>query len=578
MAQERRRTGYVLGLNLGWHESSAALARHGALRWLVEQERLSRRKRALGQLPAQAARACLQAEGIELADVDAVAIGWDFSLTRFGRSRRFTDEGLHTLLFEGEPSMPPVRWIAHHRAHAASAYWSAGMDDVAILVVDGAGETQSTTVAHGRDGRIELLREWPVSQSLGFVYASASKWAGLGEWGSGKLMGLAAYGRARDGIPVERAEDGYRVPLTVEQLGGSERGAGPRMPLLSFPPEYERAIERQFATLFPYAKCEGDDATAYADFAASVQRALEEAMLGLAIEAKRLTGAPVLALVGGVAMNCSMIGRLAASGLYERIFVPPVSTDSGVSLGAALAVASEHEPFEPTRLDHAYWSLPLDPGEAAAAIEAHRLPARQLAPEDLTRHVAAELAAGKIVAWARGRGEIGQRALGARSILADPRDRRSLERLNRIKGREMWRPVAPSVLAEHATDLFQAPVGEPTRFMLCATQVRPDRRTAVPAVTHVDGSARPQLVERDTNPAYWELIDAFRALTAIPALVNTSFNLAGEPIVCSGADAVSTFLRADGIELLVLENFVVTRPEDRSASAPARDSGAVLSG
>ncbi len=558
---------YVLGLNLGWHESAAALVRDGELRWLVEQERLSRRKRALGQLPVDAARACLDAEGIALGDVAAVAIGWDFSLTPLAGSKRFSDEGLRRMLFPDARAIPPVRWVQHHRAHAASAYYSCGEDDVAILVVDGAGETQSATLAHGRAGHIEIIDEWPISESLGFVYASAAKWAGLGEWGAGKLMGLAAYGRPRAGIPVERAPGGYRVTLEPIELPNAPSGPRARALLLSFPPEYERAIEGEFSQLFPYVRRTLEDAAAYADFAASVQHALEDAMLGLAEEAVRQTGASTLLLAGGVAMNCSMVGRLAASGLFARIFVPPVATDSGVSLGAALAVACEATPFEPRTLEHAYWSLAIDADEAAAALDAAGLSARRVEEDALPALVARALAAGKIVAWARGRAEIGQRALGARSLLADPRGRASLERLNLIKGREMWRPVAPSVLAEHAGELFDAPLPEPTAFMLCATQILPARRRDVAAVTHVDGSARPHLVERPANEAYWQLIEAFRQETGIPAIVNTSFNLAGEPIVCSARDAVSTFQRADDIDMLVLENFVVERSEGAADSA-----------
>lgn len=552
---------YVLGLNLGWHESAAALLRDGELRWLVEQERVSRRKRALGQPPTEAARACLDAEGIALRDVEQIAVGWDFSLTPVGGSRRFSDEGLHRMLFPNEERMPPVRWVPHHYAHAASAYYSCDEADTAIIVADGAGETQSTTLAHGRDGRISILREWPMSQSLGFVYASASKWAGFGDWGAGKLMGLAAYGRPGPGIPIEREDGGYRVtlePVDIERSGETRRA---RRMLLSFPPEYERAIEAEFGKLFPYAPRDGEAATAYADFAASVQHALEEAMLGLAGEVRRRTGAPVLLVVGGLALNCTMIGRLARTGLFRRILVPPVPSDSGVGLGAALAVASTRKPFRPTRLDHAYHSLAIHAPEARAAVEEAGLIARQVGPDELPGLVAELLAAGRIVAWARGRAEVGQRALGARSILADPRDRRSLERLNRIKGREMWRPVAPSVLAERADELFDPPLPDPCTHMLSAVRVRAERRRDVPAVTHVDGSARPQLVERRANPVYWELIEAFRRLTGIPAVVNTSFNTSGEPIVCSERDAVRTFVRAEGIEVLVLGDLVVTRGE-----------------
>jgi len=554
------RTGYVLGLNLGFHESSAALLRDGELRWLVEQERLSRRKRALGQSPADAARACLAAEGIALEAVDTIAIGWDFSRTPLGRSRRFTDEGLRQLLFpEAHPDhMPAVRWVPHHLAHAACAFHSSGEPEAAVLVVDGAGETQATSLGRADAGGVELVREWPMAQSLGFFYASASKWAGLGEWGAGKLMGLAAYGRPRPGLPLRAVDGGYVLDLDVEPEPPAD-GRRPRPPMMSFPPAYEAAVAAGFAKHFPYAARTGEDTISYADLAASVQLATEEAMLALATEARRVMDVPALVLAGGVAMNCSMVGRLVREGPFERVFVPPVPTDAGVALGGALAVASESARFSPTRIDHPYWSLAVGLESACGAARAAGLVARQLPGEELASEAAGALAAGKIVAVARGRAEIGQRALGARSIVADPRDRRNHERLNVIKGREMWRPVAPSILREHVEELIEGRIGHPARFMLAASPVRPAQRTRVPAVTHVDGSARPHAVDRSTNPFYWSLIERFRQLTGVPAVVNTSFNLAGEPIVCSAADAVSTFTRAEGIDLLVLDDLLVTR-------------------
>lgn len=559
---ERGRTGYVLGLNLGFHESSAALLRDGSLRWLVEQERLSRRKRALGQSPADAARACLTAEGIGLKLLDAIAIGWDFSRTPLARSRRFTDEGLRQMLFpDAHPDdMPPVRWVAHHLAHAACAFYSSGEREAAVLVVDGAGETQATSLGRAGPGGVEILREWPISQSLGFFYASASKWAGLGEWGAGKLMGLAAYGRPQPGLPLRCADGGYVLDLQVAPDPPAD-GKRPRPPLMSFPPAYEAAVAAGFSEHFPYAPRTGEDAISYADLAASVQQATEQAMLSLTAEARRRTDAPALVLAGGVAMNCSMVGRIIRDGPFDRVYVPPVPTDAGVSLGGALVAASElgGPVFCPTRIEHPYWSLEIDPADACAAVQAAGLTARRLPDEQLAGEVAEALAAGRVVAVARGRAEVGQRALGARSIVADPRDRRSHERLNAIKSREMWRPVAPSILREHISELIEGTVGHPARFMLAASQMRPSQRRRVPAVTHVDGSARPHAVDRESSPFYWSLIERFRQLTGVPAVVNTSFNLAGEPIVSSAADAVATFVRANGIDLLVLDEMLVSR-------------------
>jgi carbamoyltransferase len=278
--------------------------------------------------------------------------------------------------------------------------------------------------------------------------------------------------------------------------------------------------------------------------------------------------AATLVLAGGVAMNCSMIGRLIRSGVFDHVYVPPVPTDAGVSLGGALVEAARHSLFTPTLMDHAYWGVDITAEQAAAAAGAAGLVFTRVSDDVLARTVAAAVAGGKVAGWARGRGEIGQRALGARSIVADPRDRRNLARLNLMKGREMWRPVAPSVLAERVGELMAAPPGHPGRFMLSAGAVRAEARTRIPATTHVDGSARPQLVERSANPVYWEMIDRFRRLTGIPAVVNTSFNLAGEPIVATAADAVSTFTRSE-LDLLVLGNLLVARNEADLAAVEA---------
>lgn len=557
---------YVLGLNIGFHDASAALLRDGALRFLIEEERLTRRKHAIAQPPVRSIQACLDFEGIDIDSVDEIAIGWDFRGTPLGGNRRFTEAGLRRMLFPGAPPerMPRITWVPHHVAHAASAYFSSGHDDVAILVVDGAGEDQSASLMRGRDGEIEVLRQWPVAQSLGFFYTAASRWAGFGDWGTGKLMGLAAYGRPDPlGIGLSRQPDGYAFAFAEAELPelADTRAVASLGPLMAYYPAVEAHLRPHFCGHFPYVERTGEEPIAYADFAATVQEALEEAMLGLVDAAARELGVTRLVLAGGVAMNCTMIGRLSRSGVFPEVYVPPVPTDAGVSLGAALVAARRSGDFAPVVVDHAYWGQQIDPDAALAAAREAGLAVRVLSDDQMTKHVAQAVADGSIVGWARGRGEIGQRALGARSLVADPRDRRTLERLNLLKGREMWRPVAPSVLGGHMADVMDGPDVQPARFMLAAGRVRPDMRRTVPAVTHVDGSARPQHVDRATNPAYWSLIDGFRQLTGVPLVVNTSFNLAGEPIVNTAAEAVSTYVRGPGMDLLVLDRLLVARSE-----------------
>jgi predicted NodU family carbamoyl transferase len=501
-----------------------------------------------------------------------VSIGWNFKTGQSSREKRggenkqpdFMDDRVRKTVFpDVSPArMPKIRWVPHHLSHAASAYYTSGVHDAAVIVVDGTGENQSTSIWRGRDGRLEPLREWLPAQSLGFFYGAAAEWVGLGgHWGAGKLMGLAAYGRSRPGLPVSRKNDGYEIAFDKNRPRTWER-PWTRLSPMSFDPDYTAEMNEGFARLFPYKERHGEGVIAYADFAASVQQSLEEAMLGVAEEALRLTGSSVLLLAGGVAMNCSMVGRLVRESGFDQVYVPPVPTDAGISLGSALAVAHETAgDAHPTRLEHAYWSIGLAEEDAATAVQRHGLIACRLDDDVLAERVSAVLASGGIVAWARGRAEIGQRALGARSILADPRDRRNVERLNNLKGREMWRPVAPSVLGEHMEEVMVHPAADPARFMLQAGMLRSGVRSTIPAVAHVDGSARPQSVDRTTNPSYWMLIERFRQLTGVPAVINTSFNLAGEPIVLSAEDAIETFVKAEGLDVLILDDLMVVRSE-----------------
>lgn len=549
----------VLGLNIGFHDGSACLVRNGRLLHFVEQERVSRRKHALAEFPERAVRRCLEVTGVPAEDVDEVAIGWDFRGTKVGHRERFSERRLLDRLFGRDGRRPPVRWVDHHLAHAASALYPCGELDAAVLVADGAGERVATSLMRAENGVIEPFEQYPVSQSLGFLYSSATRWAGFGGWGPGKLMGLAAYGRPRCDLPITVGERGY----TIEVDGAPLTDIGePRGPMLNHFPGFEEAVAPTFASCYPFHPRDAEPEIAYADFASSVQAALEESMLVLARNLRETTGSSTLVLAGGVAMNCSMVGRLVRSGLFDRVYVPPVPIDAGVALGAALLASFErgHPPTEV--MDHAHWSDELGDDDAAFAVSRARLAGARVRPDRLGAAVAELLERGAVVGWATGRAEIGERALGGRSLLADPRRRESLVRLNRIKGREMWRPVAPSVQAEHLDEVLSTPVGDPGNFMLAAGFLRGAARRTMPAVTHVDGSARPQRVNRSTNPAYWSVIDEFRRRTGVPAVVNTSFNLAGEPMVRTAQDAVGTYIRAEDIDYLVLGRTVVARSRE----------------
>jgi carbamoyltransferase len=318
-----------------------------------------------------------------------------------------------------------------------------------------------------------------------------------------------------------------------------------------------------------YPFCEGDptDIMAHANFAASIQAALEDVILRLATIARQKTGQPNLVLAGGVALNCTANGLLIRSGPFDEVWVPPFAYDAGGSIGAALVADRAIRGAEdtPPRMAHPFWAP--DTGEpdgcdldALSGCEVSRHDGRELADE-----VAKELAKGRVAGWWQGRAEVGQRALGARSILCDPRDRQQLIRTNLIKGREIWRPLAPAVLAEETGMLFDGTLPAAADFMLTAWPMREEAQPQVPVAVHVDGSARPQVV-RPTQRPYHELIQAFHERTGVPAVINTSFNIAGEPIVYSTEDAVDTFLRSD-LDVLVLGDIVARKPttEDKPA-------------
>jgi carbamoyltransferase len=557
-ADVRYSSGWLAGLNHGAHDASCALLHDGALVIAVEQERLSRRKRAIGEPPVEALKCCLDFAGLRLADLDAVALGSDHDvLARWlglGSDERqavLPFDDLDRLFPEnafGNGQRPPLVPVRHHRAHAASAFWPSGFDTAAILVMDAMGEDSATTLACGDSSGIREIRSYPVDTSLGFFYESATEYAGLDRNDAGKLMGLAAYGRAANPTGLRHSADGIEWPIPSN---GGYRG--------------RKLIDERCSRLldvfeqehFPYLRGQREEIMAYADFAASVQRDLEQTFLGLARELRAKTGAKDLVLAGGVALNCTANGLLAESGIFDRVFVQPMAHDSGVALGAAMEVSREllGERFQPEEMTHAQWGTETQDERVEAELRARGIEFTRLDEVGMAREVARLLAGGAIVAWHQGRAEVGPRSLGARSLLGDPRSRRTLLRINQIKGREMWRPLAPSVLADRFHDYF---IGTPNPFMIMAAQVRSGVRHKIPAVVHVDGSTRPQVVNPDHCPLYARLLREFDARAGVPVLVNSSLNLAGEPIASTPVDTIECFLRSD-IDVLAIGSCLVVR-------------------
>ncbi|HZT45296.1 MAG TPA: carbamoyltransferase C-terminal domain-containing protein [Gaiellaceae bacterium] len=546
----------ILGLNAYHGDAAAAIVVDGQLVAAAEEERFNRVKHSAG-FPSQAAAWCLEEAG--LSAVEHVAVGC--------RERSLPEDPRAELPFDAE-----WHFVEHHLAHLASSFLVSGFDDAAVLSVDAFGDGVSTMLARGSGASLEILERVEFPHSLGVLYTAVTQWLGFPRYGDeGKVMGLAPYGTRRfaDGLQrlVRPAGDLFELDLDYfthheQPMELAWRKGGPRVGRL-FSPRLEE--------LLGPARAPDDELTAHhEDVAASLQAVLEEHYLRLVDALWRRTGLPRLCLAGGVALNAVANGRILRETPFEHVFVQPAASDSGTAIGAAFHVAGTRA----FTMEHAYWGPRYSDDECAAALSAAGLQGRRLDEEELCAHVAQRIAAGDVVAWFQGRMELGPRALGNRSILADPRRHEIKDVLNaRIKHREPFRPFAPSVLAEQAPAWFEQ--DEPSPFMVLVYRTRPEKRELIPGVNHVDDTGRLQTVTREANPRYHRLIQEFERLTGVPMVLNTSFD-ENEPIVMTPADAVETFRRTR-IDLLVLGSLVVPRSDGgaEQASEPAALGGQV---
>jgi carbamoyltransferase len=555
-----------IGINYSqMHDSSACIARDGVVLFAVAEERLSRVKHD-ARFPALAIRACLDFAGVRADEVDYVCQGWPRSHAAYLHDLRSYATGRQSVNARallnstrqylsmshqrgGEnhfrhlfgPSKAQFRFMDHHLAHAISAFAYSGFEDAAVLVLDGRGATEATSVWRGRNGRLEHLWTIPWPNSLGLFYAQFTHFLGFtpysDEW---KVMGLAPFGEPginlRDFIVPN--DNPYRVATNL---------------LIAPESDPFRGMESR---LGPHRLPESDIDARHKNLAFAVQDMCEQAMLTLARIAVARTGCGNLCLAGGVALNSKANGKILSSGIADRIFVQPAASDDGVCLGAVLGPTLDAgEKLAVRKMRHAYLGNECSDAEVEKALATYKIRATRVADPAA---VAAELLAdGKILGWVQGRMEFGPRALGGRSILADPRDPEMNAKVNNaVKFREWWRPFAPSLLQEAASEYLESATDSP--FMVLTAQVRPEKRSVIPSVTHVDGSARPQTVERDVNPLYWRLISEFGRRTGVPVVMNTSFNLRGEPIVSSPTDAIRTFF-SSGMDALVIGSFLVEK-------------------
>ena len=597
----------ILGISAYYHDSAAAVLVDGNIISAAQEERFSRRKHD-PRFPEQAIRFCLDQAGLSISDLDAVTYYEKPLLTferlletyigaspRGGRSfvaamqtwlkeklflKRTIQQKLQTMAGDGQ-AIPPLLFSEHHLSHAAAAFFPSPFASSAVLCMDGVGEWATTSAWMGTGNEIKPIWELSFPHSLGLLYSAFTFYCGFkvnsGEY---KLMGLAPYGEPKyvetiKNNLIDIKNDGtFRLNLKFFKF---HRGF--------------RMTSQRFHALFgqPPRDPESDLKPFHMDLAASIQVVTEDIVLALARSLQEETGAKNLCLAGGVALNCVANGRLLREGPFDNIWIQPASGDAGSALGAALVTWHQH--FNQTRTPNSrdamhgtYLGPAFSNQDICSYLESQNIPFQSQNDEQLFNSVATLLDQGKVVGWFNGRMEFGPRSLGARSILGDPRNQDMQSVMNlKIKYRESFRPFAPAVLADHVQNQFELDQSSP--YMLIVAPVKKELctpmtqeqdqlfgidklnvpRSSLPAVTHVDYSARVQTVHVETNPRFHGLISAFHARTGCPTLVNTSFNVRGEPIVCTPEDAYRCFMRTE-MDVLVLENQILLKEEQPKSS------------
>ncbi|MCL4216580.1 MAG: carbamoyltransferase [Candidatus Hydrogenedentes bacterium] len=572
----------ILGLST-MTESAAALLVNGQIVAAAEMERFTRVKHA-GGFPWPAIDYCLEAGGITLGEVDCVAVYWD--PYKLGRRLRYiaetllrdpglfieklqrgatvwsgaggSDSGWGSLFRTGAKlkerygtGPKRVQFFDHHECHMATCFLCTEWDEAALLIMDGAGEAACTTTAIGRGRDFQRLDVHYLPHSLGHFYSAVTGYCGFkmldGEY---KLMGLSPYG---DSSGAKWIRENCLVTTKPGRYAFNTGAI-----------DYHRALKGNFKGSFAQHFGPARDpaepeemADRYRDVAASAQQAFNEVVLDIAEDLRKKSGAARLGIAGGCGLNCVANGQILAGGAFDEVYVPPVPNDAGGALGAAMLCHTRLTGQRPAIVRHGQYGPEYTSSEIESALNQHPdLQREKLAEETLIERTAQLLANSGIAAWFQGRMEFGARALGNRSFLADPRSADIRDVINqKIKKRELFRPFAPSVTEEAASDYFE--ISQPSPFMTIVVPVRPERRHELAAVTHVDGTARPQTVSKADNPRYWKLLDVFGELTGVPVLLNTSFNIQ-EPIVCTPEEAIATFLQSD-VDALVMGDFWITR-------------------
>jgi carbamoyltransferase len=571
----------ILGLNAYHGDAAAALLRDGQLVAAVEEERLNRIKHWAG-LPLLAAKACLQGAQPDHISVSRhpkahltdkllrVALRphqWLSLTSRAANSARIAQLG-QVLAAEGivPRATRQVHFVEHHRAHLASAFFASPFEEAAVISIDGFGDFSSVMWGIGNDNQIEVRGSVSFPHSLGIFYTAFTQFLGFPKYGDEyKMMGLSAYGEPRFAEKVRNvvgtANDQCRLNLDYF----THHSKGVEMTWYGGEPTLGAIFSHKMSQDFGEARAPRSEIQQRdKDLAASVQLVLEENYFALLNFVQKQTGAAAVCLAGGVALNCVASGMIFERTDFQDVYIQPAAHDAGTSIGAALYV--QHQELKLPRsfeMRHVYYGPEYSDSEILHDLEAVGCKYHKLLEDDLFGRTAEALAQGKIVGWFQGRMEFGPRALGNRSILADPRRKDMKEILNsRIKYREPFRPFCPSILAERVSEYFETDY--PSPFMVMAYKIKAEQRERIPAVTHGDGTGRLQTVEREVNPRYWNLIHKFEKMTGVPVLLNTSFN-ENEPIVQTPAQAIDCFLRTQ-MDVLSIGGFLLRKEENADLS------------
>lgn len=555
---------YILGLigNPGseCHNSSAALFNNDKIVAAAEQERFSRRKYATGEAPYDAIKYCLDSQNITLDDVDHIAISWEHV------HGELSEEEIDTIKNKILPNnifkyTKPIScsYVKHHLTHLTSAFYQSGFNEAACLIIDGQGENESITFAKAFMGNIEIIKTFSISSSLGAFYDAATGYVGLGFAAPGKFMGLAPYGVPDQESILEFDEETGKIVNKVIDITEED----------CFYETRSKYIDYFEKNCYPYNRARIDDVSTselmtYVNFSASIQRTLDNIVLGFAKYLKKVTKCNNLVMSGGVALNCTSNGFLDRAKIFNNIFVYPAANDAGCSVGAALEIARQKGLFDlkvPNRIKNTYLGKKYNDLDYSVFLNNTNFKVECIYDnDDFICRVADLLSDNKILAWFQDGFEFGPRALGARSIISNPCMRENINKINITKSRELWRPLSPVVLDKYYKEVFIDETPENmSEFMLKTCQIKDEWIPRIPAVVHIDKTSRPQYLTKEINEKLYNVIEMFYTKTGIPLIVNTSFNIKNQPIINSPREALLEFERNEGIDGMIMGNWYICR-------------------